>query len=143
MSKYFDGELLSGYDKSPETTIFGEKSFIDMGIQLIEAQEKYIYDEISKTISVAFPQVVIDKERLEKWINFCLKLENIEETDLIDIATQKKICDLKSQLSLTEKQCILMAQHIRQDLKCDDTEDEIYKYFKEKAIEELTNEKNS
>ena len=47
---------------------------------------------------------------------------------------------LKKQLALTERQCVLMAQHIREDLKCDDAEDEIYKYFKNQAIQELKNE---
>ena len=99
MSKYFDGDVLK-YTESVPTTIFGEKNFIDMGINLVKAQEQYVYDEVLKTIRVSFPQVVIDKQRLEKWINFCLKLEQIEDSELVEMAVKKKISDLEEKLAL-------------------------------------------
>lgn len=102
--KYFDGELLNGY-----TTIFGETSFTNMGVTLVEATNKYIYDEISKSIKVLFPQVMIDQNRLEKWVKLCLKLENIPESELIDMVSLKKITDLEAKLA--EKDKIIEAQH--------------------------------
>ena len=47
---------------------------------------------------------------------------------------------LKQQLAITEKALELACEHIKEDLKCDDTENEIYNYFKTKAKEMLENE---
>lgn len=71
--------------------------------------------------------------------------EECTKEQLVDlyIAEVETCVEVEEQLRITEKQCVLMAQHIREDLKCDDTEDEIYKYFKEQAIQELNNEENS
>ena len=45
-----------------------------------------------------------------------------------------------NQLAITEKALELACEHIKEDLKCDDTQDEIYNYFKNKAKEILENE---
>ena len=47
---------------------------------------------------------------------------------------------LEKQLAITEKALELACEHIKEDLKCDDTQDEIYNYFKNKAKEILENE---
>ena len=47
---------------------------------------------------------------------------------------------LKQQLVITEKTLELACEHIKEDLKCDDTENEIYNYFKTQAREMLENE---
>ena len=47
---------------------------------------------------------------------------------------------LKQQLAVTEKALELACEHIKEDLKCDDTENEIYNYFKTQAKEMLENE---
>ena len=47
---------------------------------------------------------------------------------------------LEKQLAITEKALELACEHIKEDLKCDDTQDEIYNYFKNKAKEMLGNE---
>ena len=44
-----------------------------------------------------------------------------------------------NQLAITEKALELACEHIKEDLKCDDTEDEIYNYFKTQAKEMLKN----
>lgn len=104
---YFDGELLNGY-----TTIFGETSFTNMGVTLVKATNNYIYDEVSKSIKVLFPHVMIDQNRLEKWVKLCLKLENIPESEIIDMASLKKITDLEHQLALTEKALELACEEL-------------------------------
>lgn len=48
--------------------------------------------------------------------------------------------NLEKQLAITEKALELACEHIKEDLKCDDTQDEIYNYFKNKAKEMLKNE---
>lgn len=40
-----------------------------------------------------------------------------------------------NQLAIIEKALELACEHIKEDLKCDDTQDEIYNYFKNKAKE--------
>ena len=42
---------------------------------------------------------------------------------------------LENQLAITEKALELACEHIKEDLKCDDTENEIYNYFKTQAKE--------
>ena len=44
-----------------------------------------------------------------------------------------------NQLAITEKALELACEHIKEDLKCVDTEDEIYNYFKTQAKEMLKN----
>lgn len=51
-----------------------------------------------------------------------------------------EIKDLQSQLAITEKALELACEHIKEDLKCDDTQDEIYNYFKTQSKEILENE---
>ena len=48
--------------------------------------------------------------------------------------------NLEQQLTITEKALELACEHIKEDLKCNDTQDEIYNYFKNKAKEMLENE---
>ena len=57
---------------------------------------------------------------------------NIEEH--IDLLNQqdKENQQLKQQLAITEKALELACEHIKEDLKCDDTQDEIYNYFKKR-----------
>ena len=59
-----------------------------------------------------------------------------------DYAEEKsqQITDLQSQLTITEKALELACEHIKEDLKCDDTENEIYNYFKTQSKEILENE---
>ena len=65
---------------------------------------------------------------------------NIEEhIDLLN-KQNKENQQLKQQLAITEKALELACEHIKEDLKCDDTQDEIYNYFKNKAKEILENE---
>ena len=43
-------------------------------------------------------------------------------------------------IKVLEKALELACEHIKEDLKCDDTENEIYNYFKTQAKEMLENE---
>lgn len=66
-----------------------------------------------------------------------IKLNALRE----DVANkEKRIVELKQQLAITEKALELACEHIKEDLKCDDTQDEIYNYFKTQSKEILENE---
>lgn len=94
------------------STIFGEEHFIDTTmINLIEqrnnAIDDFVFQQMENVITgsgfIPMPQVVIDKEKLKKWITLCMKLENIEQSELIDMATKKKIADLEAKLAESKK----------------------------------------
>ena len=66
-----------------------------------------------------------------------IKLNALRE----DVANkEKRIVELKQQLAITEKALELACEHIKEDLKCDDTQDDIYNYFKTQAKEMFENE---
>lgn len=83
-----------------KNTIFGHEHFIDKNmVNINHFVDNYIYDEITKTLKVAMPHIIINKERVIKWAELCLKLENIEMTDLIDMATKKKFADMQDTIN--------------------------------------------
>lgn len=86
-----------------KNTIFGEENFIDKKMVAIsENIETALIDDIYKTtLQIRFD---INKQKLERWLRFCAKLENIEQTELIDMATKKKIADLKHELDQLNQQ---------------------------------------
>lgn len=69
-----------------------------------------------------------------------IELNNIYP--IIDLFNQldEQIADLQHRLEVAEKALELACEHIKEDLKCDDTQDEIYNYFKTQAKEMLGNE---
>jgi hypothetical protein len=96
-----------------KNTIFGEEHFIDTQmIKLMEqrsnAIDNYVFEQMENTIKgtlfVEMPKVEIDKEKLKKWVVLCSKLENIEHSELVDMATKKKIVDLKTKLEQSQKE---------------------------------------
>lgn len=86
-----------------KNTIFGEENFIDKKmVAMSENIEIALIDDIYKTtLQIRFD---INKQKLERWLRFCAKLENIEQTELIDMATKKKIADLKHELDQLKQQ---------------------------------------
>ena len=95
-----------------KNTIFGEEHFIDTQmIKLVEqrnnAIDNYVFEQMDNVIKgslfVEMPQVEIDKEKLKKWVILCMKLENIEHSELVDIATKKTIADIESKLTESEE----------------------------------------
>ncbi|MGN1222315.1 MAG: hypothetical protein ACI4TT_03680, partial [Christensenellales bacterium] len=81
-------------------TLFGEENFFDKDmVQIGNFVDGYIYDEITKTIKVAMPQIKINKEKVIQWVELCLKLDNIDKTDLIDMATKKKILEMQDTIN--------------------------------------------
>ena len=89
-------------------TIFGEEHFIDTAmVELVEqrnrAIDNLVFEQMENVLkceaSVPMPNVVIDKDKLRKWVVLCMKLENVEESELVDIATRKKFLDLKQQIA--------------------------------------------
>ena len=81
---------------------------------------------------------LVEKKGLERALSACNR-QNDEFADMIKKLVNEKE-QLKQQLAITEKALELACEHIKEDLKCDDTENEIYNYFKTQAKEILDNE---
>ena len=68
-------------------------SFIDKEmVKLAYQQDLVVEDEMVKAILRV--GVDVDKERLQKWLDLCVKLEAIDESTQIDIAISKKFKEL-------------------------------------------------
>ena len=85
--------------------IFGEEHFIDPEMVNIVSYannaisqkiDEIVFDEMETTIRYRLPEIKIDKDRLKRWVVLCMKLENIEHSDLIDMATKKKMSEIRA-----------------------------------------------
>ena len=111
----------------------------------MEEKERYEYHEVSNEVETyecywdnqECCELFDDKAVLNRLNeqDYELKKLNQENIKLI-----KENQQLKQQLAITEKALELACEHIKEDLKCDDTENEIYNYFKTQAKEMLENE---
>lgn len=92
-------------------TVFGEEHFLDSTMVYVAKQtDNIILDEIHKaTVRVG---VQVDEEKLKRWLKLCGELEHIDESALIDIATQKKFADKDQQIRSLEEQLIDAEEHI-------------------------------
>ena len=129
------------------STIFGEESFIDKAmVSIIEERGKaidnLIYDEIAGVAKyeLPMPNIIIDRERVKKWLILCSKLENIEHTNLVNMATAKKFEEKNKEIKLLKK-ALELASEVRDDWggrEYDGTEfDNYFDYFIAKAKEQL------
>ena len=101
-------------------TIFGEENFFNKEMaKLYKAQDECVLNEMSIAIKTYMPTVVFDREKLERWVKLCIKLDNIDNTDLISMATAKKFEELKDQLALTEKALELACKNSKFEDACE------------------------
>lgn len=84
-----------------KNTIFGEENFIikDMVTEINNKLDNVIIDNLTNTIKYVLPEIQINHEKVKRWAMLCSRLENIEETELVNMATKKKITDLKDELA--------------------------------------------
>ena len=85
--------------------IFGEEHFIDPEMVNIVSYannaisqkiDEIVFDEMETIIRYRLPEIKIDKDRLKRWVVLCMKLENIEHSDLIDLAIKKKMSEIRA-----------------------------------------------
>lgn len=99
LKRKLDLKMLELNEKTdPCITIFGEQSFIDKEMVKIITQQRII-EEQGIIKAILDMGISVDKERLERWIQLCLKLETIDEQDLVDIATHKKFMELHHEIN--------------------------------------------
>ena len=97
----------------------------------MEEKERYIIDR--------FDEDIFDTKK-EYYPSNQTICEIINQQDKRIKELEQENQQLKQQLAITEKALELACEHIKEDLKCDDTENEIYNYFKTQAKEMLENE---
>lgn len=133
-------------------TIFGEEHFIDNTmIEFIEIKnnviDNMVFDEMEKSIRITLPFVKINAEKLRKWVNLCMQLENIEHSELINIAIKKKILDLQSELEVYKKALRLASKSVlypycNRWIEFESLLSETIECFLNQARKELENDKN-
>ena len=101
---------------------------------VMEEKERYVYEEQENGYYFIYDNY---EERYLNVVTNC-KILNQQDKRIKELEQENK--QLKQQLAITEKALELACEHIKEDLKCDDTENEIYNYFKTKAKEMLENE---
>lgn len=136
-----------------KTTLFGCESIIPNFIKEVRScYDDYIFDEITGAIKVRMPQVEIDHDKLERWVNMCIHLENIDKEGQDELGLRMKIAQLQYQLALTEKALELACKEItgsceycsyKTRIECPveaNCLDEKINYFKTKAKEMMKSE---
>ena len=134
-------------------TIFGEESFIipNLAREFINQTVEYRNDKFIGKIACDF---LIDKDKVKRQLELCARLENIDKTDLIDIATKKKLADKDYEIKVLQKalklacnkigdmfeSCYQNAWFYGNDNKTIIEKDGFEKYFKQQAKEMLGNE---
>ena len=77
-------------------------------MKITKNNNQSLFDGVLKAIH-SFA-VDIDEKRLERWVKLCLKLEHIDEQDLVDIATHKKFMELNKEIADLKKQLDIYKQ---------------------------------
>ena len=95
----------------------------------MEEKERYEY---------FFGTNTIKDNKTNQFYGCVVDLLNQQDKRLKELEQENQ--QLKQQLITTEKALELACEHIKEDLKCDDTEGEIYNYFKTQAKEMLESE---
>lgn len=91
--------------------IFGEEHFFDQEmVNIIEergnAIDNAIFDEILGIAKIELPppKIILNREKVKKWLILCGQLENIEHSELIDMATKKKFADKDAEIEELRKE---------------------------------------
>lgn len=139
--------------KKNKTTIFGEESFIIPNIA-----EQFYHKEMEFRDGVLFSRIAcdfnLDKEKVKRQLELCNKLENIDKTDLIDMATKKKLVDKDYEIKVLQKALELACNKIEdiyeshyvsawfygKDNKTIIERDRFEEYFKQQAKEMMESE---
>lgn len=83
--------------------IFREDHFFDKEmINILEEQRNMVDNAICEEIAnigleIKAPKIILNKHKVKKWLILCAQLENIEHSELIDLATKKKIKELEEE----------------------------------------------
>ena len=132
-------------------TILGEEHFIDKNmLKIYKLYDEQLTDGIYTYATKMGIQ--IDKQKFEHWLNFCAKLEQIDKSDLIDIAIKRKFDEKDYRIAVLERALKKACGKIGfVPLISDENIDDFYRknkeatmddYFIDQAEKELKDEKD-
>lgn len=94
--------------------IFGEESFV-----IPNMAEQFYHKEMEFRDGVLVGRIAcdfnLDKDKVKRQLELCNKLENIDKTDLIDMATKKKFADKDYEIKVLYKALELACKELRDD----------------------------
>lgn len=120
-----------------DKTLFGCESLLPNFInQYNKAVDSYIYDKVSGAIRYAMPEIRIDRDKLVKWVNMCIKLDNIDKEASISLAIQRKFDEKDHKIEILEH---ALRTAIREEwCGCpDETVEEMFNFSLEKAEQSI------
>ena len=109
---FFDHEMITLYTKMSD-----------------DINQMLIKDMFKTSLKVGY---MIEKERLKKWIERCVKLDNISENTVNDIAIEKKFRQLKNKIDYLKNRPDTKWQKLKEWV-----EENKYKQLDDRYIEEL------
>lgn len=114
--------------KKNKPTIFGEESFIipNMAEQLYHKEIEFIDDVLVSRIACDFN---LDKDKVKRQLELCARLENIDKTDLIDMATKKKFADKDYEIKVLQEALELACERVKYFEEMQDTEMGFSEFF--------------
>lgn len=94
-------------------TIFGEEHFLDKTMLKIAKQiDNEVFDNIHKaSLKIG---VEVDKDKLKHWLILCGRLENIDQSNLIDLATKRKFDEKDLHIAKLEEEKTKLKNQIKQ-----------------------------
>ena len=98
--KYTMSEAVKKYIKEVSKTLEEQNDFFpkDMINVIQQQRDNFIYNEMLNSISCNLGMAVdINKDKLKRWVNMCIHLENIPNDERVDIAIKHKINKLEAE----------------------------------------------
>lgn len=81
-------------------TLFGCESILPNFISKLNSDyNNYYFDKITNEIKVIMPEIIIDRPKLEKWVNMCVRLENIDKETRDELGFKMKLAEKDQQLN--------------------------------------------
>ena len=108
--------------KENKPTIFGEESFV-----ISNMAEQFYHKEMEFRDGVLFGRIAcdfnLDKDKVKRQLELCARLENIDKTELIDMATRKKFADKDYEIKVLQKALELAVGIIFEEYGCSKFDD--------------------
>ena len=93
-------------------TIFGEEHFIDREmINIYKLYDKQFTDGVYACATKM--GIEVNKRKFEHWLKFCAELEQIDKSDLIDIAIKRKFDEKDHRIAVLERALDLACETIK------------------------------
>ena len=84
-------------------TLFGCESILPNFISKVnESYDNYCFNKVVDEIKITMPEIIIDRPKLEKWVNMCICLENIDKEAREELGFKMKLAQKDEQIASLE-----------------------------------------